>query len=97
MIPNYELESVYDFISEANEGALDHNLKLFIKRFQSDSFSLFNPCFLLVQALCDNVGLFFSPHLSLYNRSSLKLKGYFQNTWFMNHLKSKIIVRTHLF
>lgn len=33
MIPNYELESVYDFLCEQNEGSLEHNLKQFIKKF----------------------------------------------------------------
>lgn len=48
MIPTYELETVHDFLNESNEGSLETNFKLFIKKFQSDALNLFNPTYLLL-------------------------------------------------
>lgn len=33
MIPQYELETLYDFIADTQDGSLEHILKLFTKKF----------------------------------------------------------------
>lgn len=54
MIPQPQIDAVYDFLVQNSDGQLETINKTFHKRF-SDTQSLFNLVFILFQALCDNV------------------------------------------
>lgn len=57
MIPQPQLDALYDFLGSQHDSTLENINKSFQKKF-NDSSILFNLGFILFQALCDNVWLY---------------------------------------